>query len=241
MIKTRSFLVVAIVLGCGLVAVQAQERAQRARRGGRMGMMRGGQLGLLRMEVVQKDLKLTEDQIVKVKTISEELRTEMQKEFAALREIEDRTQRRAKSAELSAKMSKKASEKLGGVLKAEQTARLGQIRMQVRSALENLADKEVAGKLKLTADQTKQVAEIAKDARAKQTEMMAGMRDASQEERREMFTKFREARQETEKKALSVLTDAQKKAFEEMQGKKIELRWAGRRERAGGARRPANN
>ena len=240
MTRIRSLLVVALVLGGGLVVAAQGQDAPRPRRGfGRMGT-RGSSLGLLRREAVQKDLKLTDDQIAKVRAISEELRTEMQKEFAALRDIEDRTERRAKSTVLSAKMNKKADEKLRGVLKADQTARLSQIRMQSRSTLENLGDKDIAAKLKLTDGQKKQVAQIATDARAARTKMMTGMRDATQEKRREMFQKFREMREETDKKALGVLTDAQKKAFEEMPGKKIELR-TGRRDRAGGTRRPANN
>jgi hypothetical protein len=49
------------------------------------------------------------------------------------------------------------------------------------------------------------------------------MRDAADDQRSELYQKMREMRSEADEKALGVLTDDQKKAFEEMKGEKFEL------------------
>jgi len=223
MMRARRWLIpaMALLLGTAFAAAQAQD-APRPRRRTR-GPSRGSLLGLLGREEVQKDLKLTEDQIGKVKKISEELSAARRKEYAGLREIEDRDKRRAKMTELGAKFDKDAREKLGSVLAAEQTTRLGQIRLQTRSVLDNLGSKDVADKLKLTAEQKAKVAEISKGIQTKRSELFASMRDASREDRTAAYQKYGKMRTEADAKALEALTAEQKKAFEEMKGEKIEI------------------
>ncbi len=225
MIRVRSVLVMALVLGAAFVAAaQGQEQApQRTRRGSGRGLSRGSLLGLLRLEQVQKELKLSEEQLAKVKKVSEELTAEMRKQYTALREIEDRQKRLAKMTELADQYDQKAREKLRDVLAREQTMRLYQIRMQVRAVLDSLTGRYVAGRLKLTDEQKKKLAKISKDMQAKRSELFRNMRDASREQRTEAFQKYRKLRSEADKEALAVLTAEQKKAFEEMKGKKIEL------------------
>jgi Spy/CpxP family protein refolding chaperone len=175
------------------------------------------------MDQVQKELKLTEEQIGKVKAVSEKLRAEMSSQFAAAREIEDRAKRRAKTDELRDQLDRNAREQLGDTLSQEQMRRLFQIRMQVRPVVESLARQRVAERLKLTDDQKKKVADINKDTQAKQSELFAALRGASDERRTELFQKLRQARADADQQALAVLTAEQKTAFQEMQGAKIEL------------------
>jgi Spy/CpxP family protein refolding chaperone len=235
MIRVRSVLVMALVLGAAFVAAaQGQEQApQRSRRGSARGPSRGSLLGLLRLEQVQKELKLNEEQLAKVKKVTEELTAEMRKQYTALREIEDREKRQAKMTELADQYDQKAREKLRDVLAREQTMRLYQIRVQVRAVLESLTSRYVADRLKLTEEQKKKLAKINKDVQAKRSELFRDMRDASQEQRTEAFQKYRKLRSDADKEALAVLTAEQNKAFEEMKGKKIEL------EMRRGQRRPA--
>ena len=224
MMRVRSVSVLAMVLVLGAALVVAQEQApRRARRGYGGGMSRGSLLGLLSMEQVQKELKLNEEQLAKVKKLGEDLRAEMRKQYTALREIEDREKRRAKMTELSDQFDGKAREKLRDVLAREQTRRLYQIRMQVRAVTDSLGNRYVAGRLKLKDEQQKKVAQITKDMQAKRTELFASMRDATQEQRREAYEKYRKLRTDADKQALEVLTAEQKKAFEEMKGKKFEM------------------
>lgn len=215
--------VLALTLGAALVAVAQAQAAEGSRRGPRMGSGRGSLLGLLRIEQVQKELNLNEDNIAKVTAIGEKLGTEMREKYTALREIEDRKERSTKQTELSDEFDRKAREQLREVLSREQIMRLYQIRMQVRPAVDSLANRYVARRLELTEEQQKKMAELVKDTQEKQSELRSGMRDVTQEQRREVFQKLRKLRSDADEKALGLLTAEQKEAFEKMKGEKIEL------------------
>jgi Spy/CpxP family protein refolding chaperone len=221
--RNLSVLVMALMLAAAFVPEAQAQASERSRRGFGRGMSRGSYLGLLRMEQVQKELKLSEEQVTKVATIGEELRESMREQYTALRDIEDRGQRREKMTELSAQFDQKAREKLGDVLEKEQMTRLNQIRMQVRAVMESLDDKDVAKQLKLTEEQQKKLAQIKKDTQIKQSELYGTMRGASREQRTEVFQKLRKIRNDADKQALELLTAEQKEAFEKMKGDKIEL------------------
>jgi len=217
MSRIQRMVVSLMVVGAVVLSAQAQQ-AQRQRRGGG-GRSRNSLVGLVSMEQVQKELGLDADQIAKVKKVTETLTAEMKKQYTALREIEDRAKRSAKYAEVRDLTDKKAREQLSPILGREKLIRLYQIRLQVRSTIESLANTFVAGRLKITDDQKKKLAAIDKDIRAKRAEL----RSANQEDRAAAYAKYRKMREEADKKALDVLTAAQKKAFEELKGKKFEL------------------
>ena len=212
---------VTLVLAVAIVAAaQDQQPARRARRG------RGTPstlLALVSLEQVQKDMKLNEEQIGKVKKVVETLTAEMRKEYGALREIKDRAKRTAKMTEMRKQFDGKARKQLSAAVSSEQMTRLYQIRLQVRSALESLSEKDVAGNLKLTDEQKNKLAGITKDMRAERTKLFSSMRDATREKRSEAYAKYRKLRADADKKALEVLTAAQKKTFEELKGKAIKL------------------
>ena len=109
--------------------------------------------------------------------------------------------------------------------------RLFQIRMQVRSAADSLANQWVAGRLELTEEQQQHLAQIAMDLEAKQSELLGNMRDATQEQRTEVNQKRRAIRSDADEKALGVLSAEQKETFEQMKGEKIELPRRGGRQR----------
>jgi len=225
MTRLKSFLVPAIALMLGAVfiaAVESQAAEEPRRRSGR-GSSRSSLLGLLRLEQVQKEMKLSEEQTTKVQAIVEKLRAEMGEQYTALREIEDRQKQREKMTELRDQFDGKVREQLGDVVEREQMIRLYQIRLQVRAVVDSLANRYVAGRLKLTDDQKNKLAEINKDVQAKRSELFSSMRDASREQRSEAYQKYRKIRSDADEKALELLTAEQKKAFEEMKGEKIEL------------------
>ncbi|MHC4400947.1 MAG: Spy/CpxP family protein refolding chaperone [Planctomycetota bacterium] len=224
MIRLRSVTVLAMVLALGAALVAATDA--RAAEGSRRGFGRGGRsslLGLIGREEVQKELKLSEDQTAKVQKVIEKLGAEMRKQFTALREIEDREKQRAKMTELRDQFDRNAREQLGDVLEREQMMRLYQIRMQYRAVVDSLANRFVAGRLKLTDEQKAKLAEITKEMQAKRSELFAAMRDASEEQRAEVFQKFGKIQSDADQKALATLTAEQKGAFEKMKGEKFEL------------------
>jgi len=219
---------IALVLAVALAAfAQAQQSArpertgQRPRRSG--GYRRGSLLGLVSLEQVQKEMKLNEEQIGKVKKVVETLRAEMRKEYGALREIEDRAKRIAKMTELRKQFDGKARKQLSAMVSKEQMMRLHQIRLQVRPVLDSLGEKYVAGRLKLTDEQKKKLGEINKDMQAERSKLFTSMRDAGREQRSEAYANYRKLRTDANKKALELLTAEQKKIFEELKGKAIKL------------------
>lgn len=209
----------------GVLMCTAQAEAPSGRRG--FGDTRGSLLGLLRLEQVQKELKLSEDQVTKVNGISEKLREEMREQYVGLRDIENMQERRAKMTELSDQLDAKARGQLREVLSREQMMRLFQIRLQVRGNLDALNNRWIAGRLELTDEQKKKAADLDKATQDKITEAYSSLSNLSQEERREKMAELREnitkMRNEAEEKALGLLTAEQKEAFEKMKGEKFEL------------------
>ncbi|NQU19858.1 MAG: hypothetical protein HQ567_01140 [Candidatus Nealsonbacteria bacterium] len=223
MIRVRSLLVLAMVLLMGAAFVSVVQAAEGTRGGAGRGGSRGSLLGLLRVEQVQKELKLTEGEIAKVKALGEKLSAEMRAQYTAIREIEDREKQRAKFTELRDQSEKKAREALREIVPREKMMRLYQIRMQVRAVGDSLASTYIAGRLKLTDEQKAKLAQIGKDSQAKRSELYGSLRDASEEKRREAYTKVRKMRSDADEKALGLLTAEQKEAFEKMKGEKFEM------------------
>jgi Spy/CpxP family protein refolding chaperone len=225
MTRVRRLMVLAMALALGAAfACAAQAQAAEGAGGGpRGGFRRSSLLGLLSLEQVQKEMKLSDEQAAKVKKLVEKLRAEIRQQYTALRKIEDRAQRRAKMTELTEQFDGKVREQLRDVLKREQMMRLYQIRMQVRPVVDSLSNRYVARRLKLTEEQQKKVAEISKQTQAKESELFGAMRNATNAQRSEAFQKLRQLRSAADEKALAVLTAEQKEAFEKMKGEKIKL------------------
>ncbi len=211
-------------LGAALAAsATAQAPAGQRGQGRGSGMGRDSLLGLLQIEQVQAELKLTDEVAAKVTELRGTLGAEMREKSTALRSIEDRQERRTKMTELSDEFDGKAREQLRTVLSQEQMMRLYQIRMQVRPAADSLANQWVAGRLQLTEEQRQQLADITKDFVAQQSELRGSMRNATEEQRTEVTQKLRAIRSDADEKVLGVLSQEQRDAFEQMKGEKIEL------------------
>ncbi|HIF01165.1 MAG TPA: hypothetical protein EYG03_25325 [Planctomycetes bacterium] len=215
----RRFIVPAIALTFGVVCMTAAQAQQRSGRG----FSRSSLLGLLSLEQVQKEMKLSEEQMTEVQEIVKNLGTEMREQFSTLRSIEDRDQQRTKIIELLDQSDQKVREQLGDVVERPQLTRLYQIRLQVRAVADSLANSYVSGKLKITDDQKKKLDELNKSAQAEQLELFTSFRGASEEQRSTAFQKLRDIRSKADAAALVVLNAEQKTAFEEMKGEKIEL------------------
>ena len=182
MSRVQSLLALAMVFVLGAAVAAAAEGQQR---GPRMFGLRGSFLGMIRVEEVQKELKLNEEQTAKVKEIAEKIREETRAQYAGLREMEDREKRRAKMAELAEQSDEKAHQQLREVLSREQMIRLYQIRLQLRGPVYGLNHEFVAERLKLTDEQKKKAADIQKTSQQKTSEILGSMRGLSAEARRE--------------------------------------------------------
>jgi hypothetical protein len=165
--------------------------------GGRGG--RGGLTMVLRNEQVQKELKLSEDQIAKIQAAVPE----------GMRDMSDGDREKAMD---------KFQADVKAILTAEQAKRAREIQLQMQGA-RALTTPEVAKELGLS---EKQVADI-------QQALTVPRPEGGQPGQapgggggfdREAFMK---AREEANKKALAILTADQRKRWEAMQGKKFEF------------------
>ncbi|MBT6153810.1 MAG: hypothetical protein HOL01_25595 [Planctomycetaceae bacterium] len=243
-----SMLAKSVVMGLAVVLVAGSTSYAQGQRGRGFRGFGGGasSSALLGSEQVQKELKLSEEQIAKVKEITDASRASSRELFSGLRDLPEE-ERRAKFAELREKMTKAAEEtgkKVAAVLNDTQNARLGQIVLQ-QQGIGALASKDTAAKLSLTKDQQQQIKDLVEAQREMQRELFSGLRDIPQAERRAKFEELGKKREEitteTNKAVMEVLTAAQKTQFEQMKGEKFEL---DRRALFGGRRRggrPQNN
>ncbi len=203
---------------CGLAACEsstAQDNQQGRRGQGRFGMGGAGasSLGLLGIDVVQKDLKVSDDQkasIQKLQDSASEARSALRGQGLSREEMTAKFQ----------EMTKDQDAKIAGILDDKQKARLKEIRLQRRGA-QGLTDKELAEALKLTDDQVNKIKEIVD---AMQKEMQDAFQSAGQGgDRTAMRDKMTKLRKDTDDKILAVLTPDQKTSYDKMLGTKIDL------------------
>jgi|688.fasta_scaffold39473_3 Spy/CpxP family protein refolding chaperone len=248
-----SWRVVALsLLGLAVVPMAALAQGQgRGGGGGRGGFgggmmgggMMGGVTGLVMMEEVRKELKLSEEQETKIRDMGAEM---MQQAFGGFggrggagggggnrpdfqnMSEEERKKFRDEMQAKVAEQTKKAEESLKKVLTPEQNVRLNELRLQ-REGVQALGRAEVAGALKLTDAQNEAIAEILEAARPQRGGPGGGGpgggfgRNLSDEERTKMREEMEARRKKTQEDIELVMTEDQKAAWTKMQGAKFEF------------------
>jgi Spy/CpxP family protein refolding chaperone len=185
----------------------------------------GGLLGLLRLEQVQKELNLSDQQKEKLKGLGREARPERPADGGDLTP-EERQQKLDEFRKKARERMEKIEKRLAEILKPEQLERLKQIRLQATGAAA-LADPQVVKALGITDDQRAKLKKLYDGAGEKRRELRGSMRDLSPDEREakraENQKKIRQIEKELMDKALEVLTPEQREKFEKMKGKKFDL------------------
>jgi Spy/CpxP family protein refolding chaperone len=208
-----------------LVAAPALAQPPQRGRGGPGGGMMGGPGMLLQNEGVQKELKLTEDQVKKCHDALQEVRKKHEGDFAKIRDMNEQER-----GDLMKSVREETTKALAGILQPDQEKRLKQINWQRQNA-QAFSDPEVQSALKLTDDQKGQLKTIGDDANKARREAFqnaqGGDRDAA---RKQMET----LNKETMEKVTAVLTDDQKKAWKDLVGEPFHFQPQGGR---GGQRR----
>lgn len=184
---------------------------------GRGGFGFGGGVGVLMAPNVQKELKLTEEQVGKLEATLRETREKHTDDFAALKDA-SQEERQEKMAALTKSMTEEVKKALE--LTADQAKRFDQIELQARG-LQAFASPAVQEKLKLTDDQKSKIREIAEASR----EAFRGAfnKEASKEERAEARKKMAAATKENMTKVHALLSDDQKSAWKELTGDPVEI------------------
>jgi Spy/CpxP family protein refolding chaperone len=223
---------VVLALAAGLVspAVSQPPGGRGGFRGG-PGMM-GGPGMLLQNSGVQKELKLSDEQIQKIKDISQKIQDKHKGDFEALAKV-DQQERREKFQELFKSIGEETEKALAEVLKPEQAKRLKQISLQQRGS-QAFNDDEVQKDLKLTDDQKDKIKTLNEDLGKDTREIFQN----AQGNFREAGEKAATLRKETLEKVVSLLTDEQKKEWKEMTGEPFEVKFEAPRSGFGGRRPP---
>ncbi len=186
----------------------------------------GGTIGmLLQNESVQKELKLDDQQIEKVKAAVKEVMDKHGEEFAKLKDL-SKEERREKGAELSKTVAAELKTATKDILKPEQSKRLREIELQVMG-VEAFKDPEVETALKLTDDQKDKIKTITGDFEKERGTLFKGGKGGkgSKGFNPEIFEKMNTLRKETTEKAVTVLTDEQKQEWKKLTGEPFEVKF----------------
>ena len=242
--RLRIFTLMLAVLAMVMVtsAVEAQPGGQRqGGQGGGFG--RGMNTGartvsitqLLQIEKVRKAAEILDEQVEDIKKAVEKVREDArstQGERPNFRDLTE-TQREEMFKKFRAQQeatTKKINEAVEEVLLPQQVERLEEIRLQIQGVAALLTE-PVQKALKITAEQKTKFAGVQKETQEKGQELFSGVRElfqggdrekaqAAMQEIREKMTTMQK---ETNEKLLGVLTDGQKKEFEKMKGKPVEI------------------
>jgi Spy/CpxP family protein refolding chaperone len=191
-----------LVVGVAAVAAGSAE-AQRPQRGGGFGG--GNSLAFLAgQKSVQEELKMTDDQVTKVKEFSDKQRQDRGGQRNA--SPEDR-------AKMQAERTKAEAKAMADILKPDQLKRLKQISWQ-REGTRAVSNEEVADALKLSTEQKDKIKTIQEDVRKE----MAGLRQGGGGNREEAAKKREELQKGADEKLNAVLTADQKTKLKELTG-----------------------
>jgi hypothetical protein len=183
----------------------------------------GGAAGFLMAPNVQKDLKLTDTQVKKVQETLREIAERHQGDYTALRDASPDV-RWTKVATLNETVSDEVKSALS--FSAEQSKRFDQIGLQAHG-LNAFASRTVDETLKLTDDQKSKIRELVEATRS--SFAGASNNNASEQERTDARNKRAVAQKENMAKVQSMLTDDQKKAWQELIGEPIHIEYPARR------------
>ena len=211
-------------------------RPQRGPDGPRMWQQPGGNLlRLLRLEQIQKELGLSEEQRTKIKELMQSAREEMQEKRESLREKarelrdakpEERKTRREAMRKTMEEHAAVIRGKIEAVLDSSQLERLLQIVLQLAGPAA-LTREDVAQKLDLSDEQQQKIKDLQKGLREKMKEVFGSMKDLDpqqrQEKRGEVAEKLKALRAEALGELMGVLTPEQKQKLEELKGESFEL------------------
>lgn len=199
-----------------------------------MGMGMGGGLMLLGVPEVQKELKMTPDQVSKLETKQPEARRAVndlvQKAggMEAMRNM--KTEDREKLADQMRAVQSKA---VAEILDADQQKRFRQLELQ-QTGLLAFFRKDVADELNLTREQSDKIRGIQRDQQREMRDVRqdADPRNMTREDRQKWQAKMTEMRKASLEKAVSSLTEEQQKQWKAMIGEpfKFPARTPGRRQ-----------
>lgn len=175
---------------------------------------------LVYRDKVQDDLKLTSEQKEKLEGHLKDRLPDFMKFFEGLGEKKaDEREKELKAFRQTAQ--EKLAPVLKDTLKADQTKRLRQLELQQEGALALWESPEVGKELKITDEQREQFMVVVQELQKKIGPLIKEAQSGGNAE--EIRPKVMKIRKEAEGKLEALLTDAQKKQWQEMLGKPLKL------------------
>lgn len=179
----------------------------------------GGAGMLLGNKGVQKELKLSDEQIKKIDEFTQKNGEKMREAFQA--------GDREKTQEIMKEIATESQKFIKDNLNADQQKRIKQIQRQtMRAAAFN--DEETAKELKLTDEQKDDIKKLNDDLGSQVRELRQGVDFQDQEKMQEIRKKSDSLQKEVMEKIAKMLTPDQKKAWKELTGEPFEVRFEGR-------------
>lgn len=179
----------------------------------------GGGAMLLMNPDVQKELKLSEEQITKAKEVTTTVRDKFKDDFAKLKDT-PQEERREKFQKLSKSIAAETEKGLKDVLNADQQKRFKQLELQARGG-DAFNDEDVQKSLKLTDEQKEKIKTINEDTGKEMREVFKN----AQGNVAEAMAKISTLRKDSLEKVTATLKDEQKKAWKELTGEPFEFKF----------------
>ena len=164
---------------------------------------------VLSLPDVQKELKLSEEQIGKLKEALGKVRDKYKDDFTKFAQMSPEEQKKKMK-----ELSKDGNKVMAGILDAKQLKRFRQIEWQM-AGVGALGDPQLQEELKLNDEQKKKLDGVFKDAEKRMQEMIRS-RESSPE-------KFQAFFKDLEKKANDMLSEEQQKNLKELKGPPFQL------------------
>jgi Spy/CpxP family protein refolding chaperone len=177
---------------------------------------------LLNTEAVQKELGLDADQIDSLAALATQMHADALEIMSGLQDLTPEEQKQAmpEMMKMITEKGRKIQAKVDGLLQPKQAARLNELSLQ-RRGVAALGDTQVSAALKITDEQKKKLAAIREQSAVKQKEIDRQL--AKGVERAKIRATVNALRKEFNAMILAVLTDDQRKQFEQMQGARFEF------------------
>jgi hypothetical protein len=174
---------------------------------------------LILLKPVQKELKLSDDQIKKVEKVPQIIRAKMEDQLAELEKLED-AEMKAKSKQIREGYRKEFPKHLAEILTPEQMSRLKQISLQ-SLGIKAFVDPEVEKSLELTAEQKATMKALDEKAHKATFDVYLNSGGNTKAARQ----KIQEMNKEMVASAVAALTDKQKKAWKDLTKDPFEIKY----------------
>ena len=206
-----------------MLAMVMASSAQAQRRGGLNLPPVVQNLMLMRVEAVQKELALNEEQSKTIVELAAQMQSEAMEIMSGLQDLtpEERQKELPGLMKMVAEKGKELQTKVDKVLDAKQTARMRELSLQ-RRGVDALQDDEVTDALKLNDKQKQDLDAVRKEVDDKQQAIFKELAGGGGDQGA-MREKMMALRKEAGERALAILTDAQREQFEKMKGAKFEF------------------